>query len=62
MTTFSSGDLDSHFVYLDLSSRSPMADSAGDSMKKFQTNRIALKCDTVSISTGKTLWLFLLQQ
>ena len=58
MTTFSSGDLDSHFVYLDLSSRSPKADSAGDSMKKFQTNRIALKCDNVSISTAKNIMSF----
>ena len=58
MATFSSTDLDSHYVYLDLSSRSPIADSAGDSMKKFQTNRIALKCDNVSISTSKNIMAF----
>ena len=58
MATFSSTDLDSHYVYLDLSSRSPIADSAGDSMKNFQTNRIALKCDNISISTSKNIFAF----
>jgi len=58
MATFSSTDLDSHYVYLDLSSRSPIADSAGDSMKKFQTNRIALKCESVQINTAKNIMAF----
>ena len=57
MTTFSNSALESHYVYLDLSARSPISGS-DDSMKNFQTNRIALKCENVSISTSKNIMAF----
>ena len=57
MTTFSNSALESHYVYLDLSARSPVSGS-DDSMKNFQTNRIALKCENVSISTSKNIMAF----
>jgi len=46
-----------HYVFLDLSSRSPLIDD-GTSMESFLTNRIALKCDTVQISTSKNIMAF----
>jgi len=51
------GDALEHFVFLDLSSRSPFG-AGTTSMESFNTNRIALKCDTVSISTGKNIMAF----
>tara|TARA_R110002012_G_scaffold25820_1_gene84981 strand:+ start:1939 stop:2766 length:828 start_codon:yes stop_codon:yes gene_type:complete len=47
-------DYEGHFVFLDLSSRSPITDRTDTTtMKNFDTNRIALKCETVGISTTK---------
>lgn len=49
----------SHFVWLDLSSRSPFTDDEDTAtMKTFETNRIGLKCDSVSISTSKNIMAF----
>ena len=49
-----------HYVFLDLSSRSKFGDDADTStMQDFQTNRIALKCDSVSISTAKKNKLYI---
>tara|TARA_R110002020_G_scaffold75346_7_gene191886 strand:- start:538 stop:1302 length:765 start_codon:yes stop_codon:yes gene_type:complete len=53
----SSTDSDSHFVFLDLSSRSPLIED-GTTMETFITNRIALKCDTVRINTAKNILAF----
>mgnify|MGYP003128772792 CR=1 FL=1 len=48
-----------HYVFLDLSSRSPFGDKPDTStMQDFQTNRIGLKCDNVSISTAKNILAF----
>ena len=48
-----------HYVFLDLSSRSKFGDDADTStMQDFQTNRIALKCDNISISTAKNIMSF----
>jgi len=48
-----------HYVFLDLSSRSAFGDDASSStMGSFSTNRIALKCDNVSISTSKNIMSF----
>ena len=47
-------DYGGHFVFLDLSSRSPITNRTDTvSMTNFDTNRIALKCETVQISTTK---------
>ena len=48
-----------HYVFLDLSSRSPITDDSDSaSMTSFPTNRIALKCDSVSINTAKNIMAF----
>ena len=48
-----------HYVFLDLSSRSAFGDKPTTStMQDFMTNRIALKCDNVSISTAKNIMSF----
>jgi hypothetical protein len=52
-------DLDNHHVFLDLSSRSAFSDKTDTStMDTFQTNRIALKCESVAISTAKNIMSF----
>jgi hypothetical protein len=49
----------SHFVFLDLSSRSPFTDDDDTAtMNDFTTNRIGLKCDSVAISTAKNIMAF----
>lgn len=48
-----------HYVFLDLSSRSSFSDDANTSTQEsFSSNRIALKCDNVSISTAKNIMSF----
>lgn len=46
---------ETHFVWLDLSARTPLIEA---DMKGFQTNRIGLKCDSVAISTAKNIMSF----
>ena len=61
MTTSNStfGGNHTHYVWLDLSARSPFTDTADTAtMKNFETNRIGLKCDSVSISTSKNIMSF----
>ena len=48
----STTDDDGHFVFLDLSSRSPLVED-GTTMATFITNRIALKCESITINTSK---------
>ena len=49
-------DYAGHYVFLDLSARSPITDrSDSTSMENFDTNRIALKCETVQISTSRDI-------
>tara|TARA_R110002167_G_scaffold65864_10_gene186410 strand:- start:16346 stop:17239 length:894 start_codon:yes stop_codon:yes gene_type:complete len=61
MTTLNSsfGDTYTHYVWVDLSARSPFTDKADTAtMRNFETNRIGLKCDSVSISTAKNIMSF----
>ena len=48
--------LDNHFVFLDLGARTPLFDEV--EMENYATNRIALKCESVAISTAKNIMSF----
>jgi len=48
--------LDNHFVFLDLGARTPLFDEVN--MENYATNRIALKCESVGISTAKNIMAF----
>lgn len=48
--------LENHFVFLDLGSRTPLFEDVN--MQNYATNRIALKCESVGISTAKNIMAF----